>query len=157
MSLKPEHPEFETDAYVDNDEEHTWLPRTPSATSLVGLNIGSYFDKVNAKGEDTFLGGLTLLDTMETFFDARIDLFERQLKKQRERIQTRATLLAKERREKLKTSAEEYDKELQKFKLKVFIVSVVYWGGPCVAPHSSSSHSTSLPCGIDLCTSKPRH
>lgn len=56
---------------------------------------------------------------METFFDARLDLFERQLKKQRDRIQTRATLLAKERRDKLKTTTEEYDKELQKFKIKV--------------------------------------
>lgn len=118
MALNQEHTEPENDAF-DNEEEHSWLPRTPSASSVIGLNFSTYFDKVNAKREDALLNGLTLLDTVDTFFDARIDLFERQLKKQRERIQTRATLLAKERREKLRTSAEEYDRELQKFKLKV--------------------------------------
>lgn len=118
MSRQPEH--IETDGENDPynmEEEHSWLPRTPSATVL---NLGNYFDKkFNANREDSLLSGLTLLDTMETFFDARLDLFERQLKKQRDRIQTRATLLAKERRDKLKTTTEEYDKELQKFKFKV--------------------------------------
>lgn len=123
MSLKPGNSELDIDAYVDNEEDSSWLPRTPSSGSLGGLDFGSYFEKVNAKREDVILSGLTLLDTVETFFDARIDLFERQLKKQRDRIQTRATLLAKERREKLKTSAEDYDKELQKFKLKVRLLS----------------------------------
>lgn len=119
MSPKQEDVELENDAYPDHDEETSWLPRTPSTTSILNLNLGGYFDKINATREDTILSGLTLLDTVETYFDARLDLFERQLKKQKDRIQTRATLLAKERREKLKSSAEEYDKELQKFKLKV--------------------------------------
>lgn len=118
MSSKPDH--FETDGEHDGytEEESSWLPRTPSATML---NLGNYFDKAFSPSarEDALLSGLTLLDTVETFFDARLDLWERQLKKQREKIQTRATLLAKERRDKFKTSAEEYDKEMQKFKLKV--------------------------------------
>lgn len=113
--------QMDTDTFGDHDEEHSWLPRTPSATNL-GLNLGNYFEKVAAKREDAMLSGLTLLDTFETFFDARIDLLERQLKKQREKLQTRATLLAKERREKLKTSAGEYDREIQKFKLKVCVL-----------------------------------
>jgi hypothetical protein len=121
MSPKQEQVELENDAYPDHEEEGSWLPRTPSANSILNLNLGSYFDRIKATREDTILSGLTLLDTMETFFDARLDLFERQLKKQKDRIQTRATLLAKERREKLKSSAGEYDKELQKFKLKVVI------------------------------------
>ena len=103
--------------YKDDGSSSTPLTRTPSATNI--LNLGGYFDKFAAGREDSLLSGLTLLDTVETFFDARIDLFERQLKKQRERIQTRATLLARENREKLKTTTEEYDRELQKFKLKV--------------------------------------
>ena len=119
MSPKQEPVELENDAYPDHEEETSWLPRTPSTASILNLNLGSYFDKINATREDTVLSGLTLLDTVETYFDARLDLFERQLKKQKDRIQTRATLLAKERREKLKSSAEEYDKELQKFKSTV--------------------------------------
>lgn len=122
---------MDTDTFGDHEEEHSWLPRTPSATNL-GLNLGNYFDK--AKREDAMLSGLTLLDTFETFFDARIDLLERQLKKQREKIQTKAAFLAKERRDKLKTSAEEYDREIQKFKLKVclkpFDVGLVERTGP---------------------------
>ena len=119
------HPELDADPYADNEDEQepSWLPRTPSAGSLANLNIGSYFEKVSARREESLLSGLTLLDTVETFFDTRIDLIERQLKKQRERIQTRATLLAKERSDKLKTSAEEYDRELQKFKLKVCVTA----------------------------------
>lgn len=111
-----EVPPIDEDDYRDNGNS-TPLSRTPSANSI--LNLGGYFEKFAAGREDGLLSGLTLLDTVETFFDARLDLFERQLKKQRERIQTRATLLARENREKLKTTTEEYDRELQKFKLKV--------------------------------------
>jgi hypothetical protein len=101
------------DGYNDLETSGTPLSRPPNL-----LNLGGYFEKITASREDALLSGLTLLDTMETFFDARIDLFERQLRKQRERIQARATLLARENREKLKTTTEEYDRELQKFKLK---------------------------------------
>lgn len=103
-------PPVDEDDYKDDGSSSTPLTRTPSATNI--LNLGGYFDKFAAGREDSLLSGLTLLDTVETFFDARIDLFERQLKKQRERIQTRATLLARENREKLKTTTEEYDREL---------------------------------------------
>lgn len=85
------------------------------------LNLGNYFsipfEKVRADDALTIdWAGLTLLDTIETFFDARIDLFERNLKKHKERIQTRAAALAKT---KIRTNTEELDKEVQKFKLKV--------------------------------------
>lgn len=152
MASNPEHTEPENDAF-DNEEEHSWLPRTPSASSITGLNFSTYFDKVNAKREDALLNGLTLLDTVDTFFDARIDLFERQLKKQRERIQTRATLLAKERREKLRTSAEEYDRELQKFKLKV---GHLQCQGTLGSP-SDNEDVDSFFFTIGFCAFEPRH
>ena len=92
--------------------------RTPSGSVL---NLSSYFSIPFEKvlNDDSIMNewtGLTLLDTVETFFDARIDLFERRLKQQKDRIQSRAAALAKA---KIKTNAEELEKEVQKFKLKV--------------------------------------
>ena len=62
-------------------------------------------------------------DTIETFFDSRMDLLERQLKKHSERLKTRA-----EEAFKLKTpsgdifAAKDLEREVQKFKLKVCII-----------------------------------
>ncbi|KAF8324467.1 uncharacterized protein EI90DRAFT_3129932 [Cantharellus anzutake] len=96
-----------------DDENGSSFPRTPSSSSLV--NLTSYFNKAFDKDTDDW-PGLTLLDTVETFFDARIDLFERNLKKQKDRFQLRAKALAKQ---KIRPNTEELDKELQKFKTKV--------------------------------------
>ena len=97
----------------NRDDDSSSFPRTPSSASLV--NLTSYFNRASDR-ETHDWPGLTLLDTVETFFDARIDLFERNLKKQKDRLQFRATALA---RRKIQTNTEELDKELQKFKIKV--------------------------------------
>jgi hypothetical protein len=101
-----------------SQNDDTGAVQTPSGSVL---NLGSYFSLSFEKvlNDDTLINdwvGLTLLDTMETFFDARIDLFERKIKQQKDRIQSRAAALAKA---KIRTNAEELDKEVQKFKLKV--------------------------------------
>ena len=61
-----------------------------------------------------------LVDTVETFFDARIDLIQRTLTKHSDRLKIRA----EEAMNKMKTPAgediaENLDREMQKFKLKV--------------------------------------
>ena len=61
-----------------------------------------------------------LVDTVETFFDARIDLIQRALTKHSDRLKIRA----EEAMNKMKTPAgediaENLDREMQKFKLKV--------------------------------------
>lgn len=61
-----------------------------------------------------------LVDTVETFFDARIDLIQRALTKRSDRLKIRA----EEAMNKMKTPAgediaENLDREMQKFKLKV--------------------------------------
>ena len=101
----------------DNDSSSSF-PRTSSSASLV--NLTSYFNRASDRETDDW-PGLTLLDTVETFFDARIDLFERNLKKQRDRLQFKATTLAKG---KIRTNTEELDKELQKFKIKVYRIVI---------------------------------
>lgn len=63
-----------------------------------------------------------LQDTLETFFDARIDLIQRTLTKHSDRLKVRA----EEAMNKMKTPAgedlaENLDREMQKFKLKVRI------------------------------------
>jgi hypothetical protein len=63
-----------------------------------------------------------LQDTFETFFDARIDLIQRTLTKHSDRLKVRA----EEAMNKMKTPAgedlaENLDREMQKFKLKVRI------------------------------------
>ncbi|WVQ78433.1 hypothetical protein IAT38_000519 [Cryptococcus sp. DSM 104549] len=63
------------------------LPRTSS--SLGNLMTFTNFDRY---GED-WAGALTLLDVIETFFDSRLDLFNRRLKAQSSRLKSRAVEL----------------------------------------------------------------
>lgn len=70
-----------------------------------------------------------LSDTMETFFDARIDLIQRALTKHSDRLKIRA----EEAMNKMKTPAgedlaENLDREMQKFRLKV-CANYLYLGG----------------------------
>lgn len=64
---------------------------------------------------------------METFFDARIDLIQRTLTKHSDRLKIRA----EEAMNKMKTPAgedlaENLDREMQKFKLKVCISAILH-------------------------------
>jgi len=60
----------------------------------------------------------TLLDTMETFFDSRIDLIQRQLSKRTEKLRMRAEHIVKT--SKVRTpGGEDLDREVQKMKLKM--------------------------------------
>ena len=72
------------------------------------------------------------IDTVETFFDARIDLIQRTLTKHSDRLKTRAEVAMN----KMKTPAgedlaENLDREMQKFKLKVRINCPSLVFGPC--------------------------
>ena len=67
------------------------------------------------------------IDTVETFFDARIDLIQRTLTKHSDRLKIRA----EEAMNKMKTPAgedlaENLDREMQKFKLKVCISVILH-------------------------------
>lgn len=62
----------------------------------------------------------TLFDTLETFFDARIDLIQRTLTKHGDRLKIRAEVaMNKMKSPSGEDLAENLDKEMQKFKLKV--------------------------------------
>ncbi|WWC60822.1 uncharacterized protein I303_103398 [Kwoniella dejecticola CBS 10117] len=62
------------------------LPRSSSLTNIMTLT------SLDRYSED-WAGALTLLDVIETFFDSRLDLFNRRLKAQSSRIKSRAVEL----------------------------------------------------------------
>lgn len=102
-----------------DDDDTVKPPSTPFTPSSSSLNLQGYFSVPfeRLRNDDNDWSGLTLLDTVETFFDARLDLFERKIKKQKERIQARATELARNR---IRISqSDDLEKEIQKFKSKV--------------------------------------
>jgi hypothetical protein len=84
------------------------------------------------------------IDTMETFFDSRIDLLQRHLAKQTVKLKTRAEEVIKTR--KVRTpGGEELDREVQKIKLKVRTLRLV-----------SNALTHALPrCLLVLLTSRP--
>ncbi|EJD01279.1 uncharacterized protein FOMMEDRAFT_110967 [Fomitiporia mediterranea MF3/22] len=96
-------------------------PDTPGLTSAVSMGFFSVpFERFVRDDISEWTGAFTLLDTIETFFDSRMDLLERRLKKHSDKLKMRA-----EEAFKFKTPAGELfvakdlDKEVQKFKLKV--------------------------------------
>jgi hypothetical protein len=61
-------------------------------------------------------------DTMETFFDSRVDLLQRRLVKQTEKLKSRADTIIKTT--KVRTPrGEDLDREVQKIRLKVHSIS----------------------------------
>lgn len=78
------------------------------------------FERFTRDEASEWTSAFTLLDTIETFFDSRMDLLERQLKKHSDKLKMRA-----EETFKIKSTSGEIfttkdiEKELQKFKLKV--------------------------------------
>lgn len=79
--------------------------------------------------EDAFnewSNALSLLDVMETYFDSRVDLLQRRLQKQTDRLKMRAEEVGKEIR-KIRSPgsgeplADNWDREMQKMKLKMSV------------------------------------
>ncbi|EGO01570.1 hypothetical protein SERLA73DRAFT_176932 [Serpula lacrymans var. lacrymans S7.3] len=64
-------------------------------------------------------GAFTLLDTMETYFDSRIDLLQRSLQKHSDRLKMRAEEAFKIRAPSGDLLAENFDREVKNFKVKV--------------------------------------
>ncbi|KLO06352.1 hypothetical protein SCHPADRAFT_882928 [Schizopora paradoxa] len=97
-------------------------PATPSLTSRNSSNGMGFFSLPfeRFRDETEWTGALTLLDTIETFFDSRMDLLERQLKKHSDKLKMRAeeTFKIKSNSGEIFTT-KDIEKELQKFKLKV--------------------------------------
>ncbi|KAG2159031.1 uncharacterized protein EDB93DRAFT_439518 [Suillus bovinus] len=64
-------------------------------------------------------GAFTLLDTMETFFDSRLDLLQRRIQKHSDRLKSKAEEAFKKRVQSSDVLAENFDREVKNFKLKV--------------------------------------
>lgn len=64
-------------------------------------------------------GAFTLFDTMETFFDSRLDLLQRKLQKHSDRLKKRTEETFKLRDISSDQLAENFDREVKNFKLKV--------------------------------------
>ncbi|KAH7931377.1 hypothetical protein BV22DRAFT_1108796 [Leucogyrophana mollusca] len=64
-------------------------------------------------------GAFTLLDTMETYFDSRLDLLQRQIQKHSDRLKMRAEEALKKRAPTGDLLAENFDREVKNFKVKV--------------------------------------
>jgi hypothetical protein len=62
------------------------------------------------------------LDTIETFFDSRLDLLERRLKKHGDMLKFKAEEALKRTRTPIQGDMD-FDKEIQKFKLKVRLLT----------------------------------
>ncbi|RXK40990.1 integral membrane protein [Tremella mesenterica] len=72
--------------------KHPDLPRPPLSRSNSSLSSLLSRPTMERYGEE-WTGALTLLDVVETFFDSRLDLFNRRLKAQSARLRTRAVEL----------------------------------------------------------------
>lgn len=138
-------------------EEHApSLPRTDSGTLLNG-GLGYFsipFERFTRDELSDLASGFTLLgtsrrrvgmritdrhtaDTMETYFDSRLDLLQRNLAKQSDRLKMKADMalqgLRKDILKQIKTPtgepipiADNLEKELQKFKLKACLSSCLF-------------------------------
>ncbi|KAL5487883.1 hypothetical protein ACEPAI_5991 [Sanghuangporus weigelae] len=96
-------------------------PDTPGQGSGISMGFFSVpFERFIRDDVSEWTGAFTLLDTIETFFDSRMDLLERRLKKHSDRLKIRA-----EETFKFKAPSgdlfvgKDLDREVQRFKLKV--------------------------------------
>ncbi|KAG9003512.1 hypothetical protein FRB94_003095, partial [Tulasnella sp. JGI-2019a] len=114
---------------ADNTTETAPAPQRPELiptrrSSSNGLGLGflstPYQKYIKESDMSEWAGDFTLLDTIETYFDSRMDLLERRLKKQGEILKSRAN----EQLARIKTTpagdrAKEIEAEVKKFKLQV--------------------------------------
>ncbi|EPT02820.1 hypothetical protein FOMPIDRAFT_1117718 [Fomitopsis schrenkii] len=105
--------------------------RTPSDTPPGHTGLGYFsvpFERFARDEISDWASGFTLLDTMETYFDSRIDLIQRQLAKRSEKLKMRAEETINDvfkkdlfkRRPSMHTT-QQLDIEMQKFKAKVSV------------------------------------
>lgn len=66
------------------------------------------------------------IDTMETFFDSRLDLLQRQIQKHSDRLKFKAEEALKKRVQSGDVLAENFDREVKNFKLKVGLDNVAF-------------------------------
>ncbi|PSR71842.1 hypothetical protein PHLCEN_2v12343 [Hermanssonia centrifuga] len=100
---------------------------TPSGTPL-GF-FSAPFERFVRDDLSDFASGFTLLDTMETYFDSRLDLIQRSLTKHSDRLKVKADkafqeVFKKEVLQKIRSPsgevlADNLEREMQKFKLRV--------------------------------------
>ena len=63
---------------------------------------------------------------METYFDSRLDLLQRQIQKHSDRLKMKAEEALKKRAQSGDVLAENLDREIKNFKLKVFFASLAH-------------------------------
>ncbi|KAI6105421.1 hypothetical protein F5141DRAFT_1123597 [Pisolithus sp. B1] len=97
---------------------------TPSPTKvespMTGMGYFSApFERFIRDEASDWTGAFTLLDTMETYFDSRIDLLQRQIQKHSDRLKMKAEFALKKHAQSGDILAENFDREIRNFKLKV--------------------------------------
>ncbi|KAG9317156.1 hypothetical protein JVU11DRAFT_1348 [Chiua virens] len=96
-------------------------PPSPSR-SEVSNGMGYFsvpFERFLRDDISDWTGAFTLLDTMETYFDSRLDLLQRQIQKHSDRLKMKAEEALKKRAQSGDVLAENLDREIKNFKLKV--------------------------------------
>jgi hypothetical protein len=93
-------------------------PQTPSFKSG-DFNFGYFSTPFTREERPEWAGSFTLLDTMETFFDSRLDLLQRSLQKHSDRLKKRTEETFKIKDLSGDLLAENFDREVKNFKLKV--------------------------------------
>ncbi|KAF9246898.1 hypothetical protein BU15DRAFT_38475 [Melanogaster broomeanus] len=100
------------------------LSRPPSPTSSSRADSSSMgyfsvpFERFKRDEISDWAGAFTLLDTMETYFDSHLDLLQRQIQKHSDRLKMKAEVALKKRAPS-GDIAENFDREIKNFKLKV--------------------------------------
>ncbi|PCH41341.1 hypothetical protein WOLCODRAFT_137340 [Wolfiporia cocos MD-104 SS10] len=100
--------------------------RTPDMPSSGLSHFSVPFERFARDDISDWASGFTLLDTLETYWDSRVDLLQRRLSKQSERLKIKAEETLNEmfkkdlfkRRPSISTS-QQFEREMQKFKVKV--------------------------------------
>lgn len=98
--------------------------RPPSPTKMESSATGmgyfsAPFERFIRDEASDWTGAFTLLDTMETYFDSRIDLLQRQIQKHSDRLKMKAEVALKKHAQSSDILAENFDREIRNFKLKV--------------------------------------
>ncbi|KAL4082023.1 hypothetical protein V8B97DRAFT_148642 [Scleroderma yunnanense] len=90
-------------------------------SSMTGMGYFSApFERFIRDETSDWAGAFTLLDTMETYFDSQLDLLQRQIQKHSDRLMMKAEVaLRKRRTQSGDFLAENFDREIKNFKLKV--------------------------------------
>ncbi|KIJ70423.1 hypothetical protein HYDPIDRAFT_122221 [Hydnomerulius pinastri MD-312] len=92
--------------------------RTDTSTTGMGY-FSTPFERFIRDEASDWAGAFTLLDTMETYFDSRLDLLQRQIQKHSDRLKMKAEEALKKRTHSGDILAENFDREVKNFKLKV--------------------------------------